>query len=118
MTLNRKDAAATALTALCVAVFVATHEGWGIWLVGDSHRWAAGVISVLGIAACSLGTPGKDAAAKLMSVIGAVAAALALVAVVSGSLTPLSLLVAAIVLLWAISTWRHAHRAPRRALPT
>ena len=118
MTLDRKDAAATALTALCVAVFVATHEGWSIWLVGDSRRWAAGVIGILGIAACSLGTPGKGPVTKLMSVIGACAGALLLVAVVSGSLTPLSLLVVTIVLLWAISTWRHAHRVPRRALPT
>ena len=118
MTLNRKDAAATALTVLAVAVFAATHEGWGVWLVGDSHRWAAAVIGVLGVAACSQGTPSKDTAAKLMSVIGAIAGALAVVAVASGSLTPLSLLVAAIVLLWAVSTWRHAHRAPRRALPT
>ena len=56
-------------------------------------------ITVLGVTACSLGTPSKDTAAKLMSAIGAVAAALALV-VATGSLTPLSLLVAAIVLLW------------------
>jgi hypothetical protein len=32
-----------------VLVFLATHEGWNVWLIGDSHRWAAGVISVLGI---------------------------------------------------------------------
>ena len=57
MKLNRKDAAATALTVLAVAVFAATHEGWGVWLIGDSHRWAAGVITILGVAACSLGTP-------------------------------------------------------------
>jgi hypothetical protein len=118
MTLNRKDLAATLLTALAVAVFAATHEGWQVWLVGDSHRWAAAVIAVLGIAACALGTPGSDTAAKLMSVAGVIAGALAVVAIASGSLTPLSLLVAAIVLLWAVTTWRHAHRAPRRALPT
>ena len=53
-----------------------------------------------------------------MSAIGAVAAALALVALASGSLTPLSLLVAAIVLLWAASSWRHAHRAPQHAVRT
>jgi hypothetical protein len=49
MMLSRKDVAATALTALVVVTFVATHEGWNVWLVGGSHRWAAGVISILGV---------------------------------------------------------------------
>src|SRR5438034_4339420 len=48
MTLTRKDAAAAALTALAVLAFLATHEGWGVPLVGDSHRWAAGAILLLG----------------------------------------------------------------------
>jgi hypothetical protein len=37
MMLSRKDVAATALTALVVVTFVATHEGWNVWLVGGSH---------------------------------------------------------------------------------
>ena len=44
MTLTRKDLGASLLTALSVGVFAATHEGWNVWLVGDSRRWAAGVI--------------------------------------------------------------------------
>ena len=43
MMLSRKDVAAIALTALVVVTFAATHEGWNVWLVGGSHRWAAGV---------------------------------------------------------------------------
>ena len=35
-------------SALSVLVFAATHEGWNVWLIGDSHRWAAGAILVLG----------------------------------------------------------------------
>ena len=116
MTLHRKDAAATALTALCVAVFVATHEGWGIWLVGDSHRWAAAVISVLGIATCALGSPGEGRATKLLAVLGAAALVLAILAIATGSLTPLSLLVADIVVLWAASTWRHTRHTTHSPL--
>jgi len=69
MTLTRKDAAAAALTALAVLAFLATHEGWGVPLVGDSHRWAAGAILLLGSMTCGLGV----------------------LALATGSLTPLSL---------------------------
>jgi hypothetical protein len=48
MTLTRKDTLATILTALAVFVVIATHQGWNVWLVGSSHHWAAGVITVLG----------------------------------------------------------------------
>src|SRR4051794_39073725 len=44
MTLSRKDVVATVLTVLVVLTFAATHEGWNVPLVGDSHRWAAAVI--------------------------------------------------------------------------
>jgi hypothetical protein len=50
--------------------------------------------------------------------LGAVALVLAVLAIVTGSLTPLSLLVVDIVLLWAASTWRHArhvHHSPLAA---
>jgi hypothetical protein len=108
MTLTRKDAAATALTALAVLVFFATHEGWGVPLVGGSHRWAAGAIFVLGSLTCGLGSPGKDRATKLLVVLGVAALVLAVLAVATGSLTPLSLLVVDMVALWAVSTLRHA----------
>jgi len=114
MTLTRKDAAATALTALAVLVFFATHEGWGVPLVGGSHRWAAGAIFVLGSLSCGLGPPGKDRATKLLVVLGVAALVLAVLAVATGSLTPLSLLVVDMVALWAVSTLRHA-AAPRTA---
>jgi hypothetical protein len=61
MGLTRKDVDATALTILVVLTFAATQQGWGVLLVGDSHRWAAGTILLLGIATCALGThvPGR-----------------------------------------------------------
>jgi hypothetical protein len=92
MALSRKDAAATVLTALVVLVFVVTHEGWGVWLIGGSHRWAAGAIALLGIGTCGLGSPGRGVATKLLATLGIIALVLAVLALVTGSLTPLSLL--------------------------
>jgi hypothetical protein len=112
MTLSRKDAAAAALTALAVLAFLATHEGWGVPLVGDSHRWAAGAILLLGSLTCGLGSPGKGVWTKLLATLGAAALVLAVLAVATGSLTPLSLLVVDIVVLWAASTLRHVLHAP------
>jgi len=117
MTLTRKDAAATALTALVVLVFAATHEGWGVPLIGDSHRWAAGAISLLGMTTCSLGSPAKGAGTKLLAALGMLALPLAVLALATGSLTWLSLLVVDIVLLWLLSTFRHARHAPGKATP-
>ena len=115
MTLTRKDAAAAALTTLAVLVFLATHEGWGVPLFGDSHRWAAGAIFFLGSMTCGLGSPSKDAATKLLTILGITAFMLAVVALATGSLTPLSLLVVDMVTLWAVATLRHLRRAPLTA---
>jgi hypothetical protein len=115
MALDRKDLAATGLTALAVSTFAATHQGWDVWLVGDSRRWAAVVISVIGLVACGLGSPGKDAATLILVALGTAAGVLAAVAIVTGSLTALSLLTLDIVVLWAASLARHAHHG--RAQP-
>jgi hypothetical protein len=109
MTLTRKDWVATLLTGLALVVFAATHEGWNVWLVGDSHRWAAGVITVFGMFTCGLGRPGKDALTAALAVLGVGAGILAVLALATGSLTPLSLLTIDIVLLWAGSMIRHAY---------
>jgi hypothetical protein len=116
MTLGRKDIAATVLTLLVVLAFMATHQGWGVPLIGDSHRWAAGAISLLGIGTCGLGTPGKDAASKLLAALGILAVVLAVLSLATGSLTPLSLFVVDIVVLWVVSTWRHARHATGRPI--
>jgi hypothetical protein len=110
MAFTRKDLVATLLTTLAVLAFAATHEGWNVWLIGGSHRWAAGAIALLGAVTCGLGSPGKDAASKALAVLGIGAGVLAVLALVTGSLTPLSLLTADIVLLWAGSMIRHSHQ--------
>src|SRR5512146_2025133 len=118
MMLSRKDVAATALTALVVVTFVATHEGWNVWLVGGSHRWAAGAILILGVLTCGLGSPGRGTATKLLATLGVLALVLAVLALATGSLTPLSLLVVDISVLWVVSTLRHFGHGSRPSLST
>jgi hypothetical protein len=126
MTLTRKDVAATLLTALAVLVFAAAHQSWDVWLVGSSNRWAAVAITLLGAVTCGLGSAGDEMskghetspAIKLLAGIGAFSAVLAIWAVVSGSLTPLSLLVLAVVVLWVASTIRHAWHPAHHPIAT
>ena len=116
MILTRKVAVATGLTGLAVFVFLATHEAWNVPLVGDSHRWAAAVIMALGIGACSAGA--KRVNSALFGILGAAAFVFGLLALITGSLTPLSLLVADVVVMWALTTFRHAKRHPGRPVAT
>lgn len=113
----RRDLVATVLTALAVLVFAASHEGWSVWLVGDSHRWAAAAILLLGIGACAQGeTTDTSTTSRVLAVLGGVALVLAVLTIVTASLTALSLLTAAVVVLWVVSTLRHRvhlhHRVP------
>ena len=116
MTLTRKDAAATGLTGLAALAFLAIHESWNVPLVGDSHRWAAAVIMALGIGACSVGAKRVDSV--LFGILGFAAFVFGVLALVTGSLTPLSLLVADMVVMWALTTLRHAHGAPGQPAAT
>ncbi len=110
MALTRKDLAATVLTALAVLAFAATHQGWNVWLIGGSHRWAAGAILALGSFTCGLGSPGKGTATRILAALGLGAGILAVVAIATGSLTALSLLTLDYVLLWAASMLRHSQQ--------
>ncbi len=116
----RKDLLATALTGVAVFVFAASHEGWGVPLVGSSHRWAAAAILAIGMVTCGLGSPERaGASAWPLAALGVVALALAVVTLATGSLTALSLLTAAFAALWLFSTARHLHhRAPRHPVAT
>jgi hypothetical protein len=117
MAMRGKDIVATLLTALVVLTFAATHEGWNVWLVGDSRRWATGAILLLGMATCALGSRGRDKMTVFLATLGVLALVLGVVSLVTASLTALSILVADIVLLWALSTARHALHEPGKPLP-
>ena len=114
MALGRRDFSATLLTVLAVLVFFAAHGGWDVWLVGDSHRWAAGVITALGMMTCGFGSPSKEPLSIVLALLGVTALVLAILAIATGSLTLISLLVVDIVVLWALSTFRHASHVPHK----
>lgn len=114
----RKDIAATFFTGLAVLAFAATHEGWNVPLIGDSRRWAAVAILLLGLFACSQGTQRSGTTAAILGTLGGLALALGIWAVITGSLTALSLLVADVVLLWLASTVGHLLSAGHRPLTT
>ena len=116
MTLTPKDAVATGLTGLAVFSYLATHEAWNVPLVGDSHRWAAAVILALGIATCSVGSRRVDS--PLFGILGGAAFVFGVLALVTGSLTPLSFLIADMVVMWALTTFRHGHTPRGRPVAT
>ena len=121
MTLTRRDLAGSVLVALSVLAYLATHERWDVWLIGDSHRWATVVILALGAFAYAVDARHDEfPGLKRLMVFGGTAVVLAAVAVATGSLMPQSLLVVLIGAGWAVTTLRHAQHSetPPRPLTT
>ena len=114
MTLTRKDLAATLLTTLAVLAFFATHEGWNVWLIGDSRRWTAGLLTVLAIG--MFGLVARHIGSMATGGLGGIAAVLAVVAFWTASLTPLSLLGVTIILVWAVAVTHDLFVVPRRTV--
>ena len=111
-----EDVAATLLMAVTVLGFTATHEGWNVWLIGDSRRWTAGLLVLLGAATFAL--VARHVGTTAFVSLGIVAAALAGLAFWTASLTPLSLLAATIVLVWAVAVMRDITGVCRGPVPT
>jgi predicted small integral membrane protein len=107
MKLDRNDRMVTGLAILVVGVFVTTWQGWGVPLIGDSHRWATIVILLLGLAAGALSSPGSDPRSYLLATLVIAAFLFAVLALATGSLAPLALLVVALLGLIVESTERH-----------
>ena len=120
MTLTWKDGAATVFTALAVLAFAAAQQSWNVWLIGSSNRWAAAVVLLLGVGACSLGSAGEEmgrhTSTRVLAAIGSLSLLCGLWALAMGSLAALALLVVCTVALWAGSTVRHAWHPTHRPL--
>src|SRR5690349_13276544 len=104
MRLTWKDAAATAVTAAAVALYVAFLAGADLPLVSGPRALGAAVLG-LGMVGCTLGGAGSDANrasgwSKLAAALGIVALAAALIVIVAGSHAALAVLVASTVALW------------------
>ena len=117
MKLNRKDSTVAALALLIVGVFVAASIS-GVPLIGESNRWAAVVILVLGLAAGFLSSPGSDTRSYLLGGLVIAAFLFAVLAMASASLTALALLVVALVALIVASTARHVLRGRGQHIAT
>lgn len=113
MQLTWRDAAATALTAIIVALYVAYLAGVEI-ATFTSVRAIAAAGLVLGLASCVVGAappnPGesKPTGYRWMAALGVAALLAGLLALISGLQAALAVQVAAIVLLWLFATLRHA----------
>lgn len=111
-----EDVAATLLMAATVLGFTATHQGWGVWLIGDSRRWTAGLLALLAVAA--FGLVARHLGTTLFVVLGIAAVVFAGLAFWTASLTPLSLLAATIILVWGVAVVRDISVVWRGPLPT
>lgn len=101
-----KVIAGTVMSVLTVLVYATTHEEWRVWLIGTNHRWATGVIVLLGSAVFVVAGSMKAIADSTLAILTSLAAVLAVAALASGSLTPLSLLVVVIVVVWLVAVSR------------
>ena len=118
MTLTRKDFAATFLTAMALLLFAAAHESWNVWLIGSSNRWAAALILLLGWLTCMLGSPTNDKTSMVLAAVGIIALGAGVWAIWTASITALSLLAVAIVVLWIGATMRHAWHPKHHPIAT
>jgi len=118
MTFGRRDVfeqvAATLLMAATVLGFTATHERWDVSLIGDSRRWAAALLSVLGVA--MLAVTARHIGVLRAGMLGVAAAALAIAAFATASLTPLAMLAWVIVLMWVAAVTSDLFETPHAPL--
>ena len=63
-----EDVAATLLATVTVMGFTATPQHWDVWLIGDSRRWSAGLLTLLGVA--MFGLTARHIGRTLFAVLG------------------------------------------------
>jgi hypothetical protein len=116
MFLTRRDLAGTTVAALVVLAYAANVQNW--WYLG-SNRWAAATMLAIGAIGCQVGARivGEKMTARpivVLGSLGAVALALAGVAIVTAAQWALLALAILLVALWAGTTLRHAATPPPR----
>lgn len=114
MTIDRNDKNVLGIAALIVATLVTTAAGWGVPLIGDSRRWATVFVLLLAAVAGWLSAPGSDARSYALGALVLGAFLLAVIALATGSLAALILLVAAVLALFAVSIAHHARQGRGR----
>jgi hypothetical protein len=119
MKLTWRDAVATVVMAAIVVIYVAFLHSTTAWLI-SSARGTATAVLVLGlVGGCGMSAAGEryrtrqgQAYTGAMSLLGLVALAAGVVALITASTVALAVLVAAAVALWLVATLRHALATP------
>jgi hypothetical protein len=112
MRLTWRDGATTLLAAAVALIYVANAAGWAIPVVDDT-RGATLLLGVVGLGMCIVGGSGStiarsDALIVPAGILGGVAFLLIVVGLITSWAIVVPLLSADTLLLWAISTARHA----------
>jgi hypothetical protein len=112
MRLTWRDGVTTLLAGVVVATYAAYAAGWAIPVV-DEVRGATLLIGIVGLAMCIVGGSGSTIASRNSfsvpaSVLGGAALLLIITGLVTGWSLAVPLLAADTLVLWAISTARHA----------
>ena len=112
MRLTWRDGATTLLAAVVVGIYAAHTAGWAVPFV-ENVRWATLLIGGVGLSMCIVGGSGATIVAKgtffvVAATLGGAAMLLIVVGVATGWSLALTLLAADTVLLWIVSTIRHA----------
>jgi hypothetical protein len=112
MRLTWRDGATTLLTAVVVGIYGAHTASWAVPFVEDA-RGATLLIGGIGLSMCIVGGGAATIAAKgtfcyVAGALGGVAMLLTVIGLVTGWSLALTLLAADTVLLWMVSTIRHA----------
>ncbi|HTI29872.1 MAG TPA: hypothetical protein VL687_05910 [Methylomirabilota bacterium] len=112
MRLTWKDGATTLLAAVVVGILAAHTANWSVPFV-ENARWAALLIGGIGLLMCIVG--GSEAAIVARSTytvvagtLGGVALLLVIAGVVTGSSLAVTLVAVDTIVLWLVSTIRHA----------
>jgi hypothetical protein len=112
MRLTWRDGVTTLLTVVVASTYAAYAAGWAIPVVDDA-RGAALLIGIVGLTMCIVGGSGSTIASRNAftvpaSVLGGAALLLMIAGLITGWSLAVLLLAADTLLLWALSTVRHA----------
>jgi hypothetical protein len=121
MRLTRRDGIATLAVAAVAALYWAYRSGTDLSLLSGPRALSIAVF-VLGVTACAIGGntigPGQDKQprwAQIYGIHGALAFVLMVLVLITGSSTLLAVLVGLVLLLWLLTTVRHAVVTPTPA---
>jgi len=117
MRLTWRDGVTTLLVGMVALTYAAYAAGWAIPVIDDA-RGATLLIGAVGLTMCIVGGSGSviaspDAFMVPASVLGGVALLLIIAGLITGWSLAVPLLAAVTLLLWTISTVRHAMAASR-----